>query len=210
MIDSTDESTSTNSTNPGLRFEIIEGESESETRKRQFAKKYGVKCSDRHACVNRLIGKRCGIGNLKCVDPCPRIPAGDHLSLWNKDGKPFVIVSQPYGLTWSALVETVQFCERYGLRPDIDTWPSWHSPGKVLTILYFRNGTRAINNGVELSTKPNRKNQPPLKLLPQQPSTVICDHTELLDMLNDALDRHAEVGNLLEIVSRALFNGVTR
>jgi hypothetical protein len=46
------------------------------------------------------------------------------------------------------------------------------------------------------------------KLLPRKhPATAVaCDHTQLLGMLNDAMDRHAEVGNLLEIVARALFN----
>lgn len=120
-------------------FEIIERESEKEIRQRQFAKKYGVKCSELHACVNRLIGKRCGIGNQKCVDPCLRIPGGDHLSLWTKNSKPHLIVSQPYGLTNSTLIETVRFCDRYGLRAEIDVWPSWHRPGEVLTVLFFRN-----------------------------------------------------------------------
>jgi hypothetical protein len=40
---------------------------------------------------------------------------------------------------------------------------------------------------------------------PERPP--VCDHTQVLDWLNDALDPHAEVASLLEIVARALFNG---
>jgi hypothetical protein len=37
-----------------------------------------------------------------------------------------------------------------------------------------------------------------------------CDHTQVLDWLNEALDRHAEVESLLETVCRALINGLGR
>ena len=38
----------------------------------------------------------------------------------------------------------------------------------------------------------------------------VCDHTEVLDLLNDALDRLEEVESLLEIIARALFHGMGR
>jgi hypothetical protein len=206
----------TDPTNLISRFSIIEAESETEKRERQFAKKYGVTRSDRHACVNRLIGKMCGRGNLKCVDPCPRLPAGDHLSLWNKDGKPFCIVSQPYGLSFSALEETFRFCRRYRLRAEISTWPSWHAPGDVLTVLFFRSEEepakriRLVQTLAQVPRNPGLKDPPGLQFLPRKhpPTTVGCNHIRVLDLLNEALDRQAEVASRLEIACRALFNEV--
>jgi hypothetical protein len=173
----TADSASTDPTNPDFRFEIVRGETESEIRQRQFAEKYGVTPSDQHACVDQLVGKR-------CRGDCPRIPAGDHLSLWNKDGNPFVIVSQPSGLSYDDLKETVKFCARYGLRAEISAWPSWHSPGEVLTVLYFRN--------------------PQVTLSEVAP---VCDHTWPIELLNESLNRHDEGKNLAERALRMLFNG---
>jgi hypothetical protein len=45
-----------------------------------------------------------------------------------------------------------------------------------------------------------RHNQPP----------IACDHTEVLDLLNQVIDQHAEVGSRLEIIARALVNGAGR
>src|SRR5215510_1126742 len=168
------EPVSTHSTN---RFTIIESESISEMRERQFAETYGITRSDQQACVDQLVGKSC-LGN------CPRIPAGDHLSLWNKDGKPFVIVSQPYRLLYDDLKETVKFCARYGLRAEISAWPSWHSPGQTLIVLYFRN---------------------PLVTLGEV--APLCDHTWPIELLNEFLNRHDEDKNLVERALRMLFNG---
>src|SRR5262245_39601587 len=160
-----------------LHFEIVWSETESEMRQRQFAEKYGITRSDQHPCVDPLVGKCC-LGN------CPRIPAGDHLSLWNKDDKPFVIVSQPYRLLYDDLKETVKFCARYGLRAEISAWPSWHSPGEILTILYFRNVLVTLGEVAPL-----------------------CDHTWPIELLNESLNRHDEGKNLAERALRMLFNG---
>jgi hypothetical protein len=42
------------------------------------------------------------------------------------------------------------------------------------------------------------------KLLPRAKS-LACDHTQVLDMLNEGMDQHAEVASLLERVMRALW-----
>jgi len=115
---------------------------------------------------------------------CPSIPAGDHLSMWTKDGTPFCFVSQPYGLGYYDLKDTLKFCARHGLRIEIDAWPSWHAPGEVVTVLFFRNPVLTLD---EL--------------------TLRCDHTRAIDMLDEALNRHAEAGSLMERVLRALWAG---
>jgi hypothetical protein len=61
-------------------------------------------------------------------------PAGDHDTLWLKDGKPALYLMQPYGLAWDDMKKLVTFCERHGLRAQVDTWPSFHFPGWVLSI----------------------------------------------------------------------------
>jgi hypothetical protein len=86
-----------------------------------------------HVCLNRLLGKRCKSGT--CDSP-RSIPAADHCSEWKKDGKTFIIVSQPYGLSYDSLKETVAFCEENGLEAEVRSGPSWHFPGAVLTIEY--------------------------------------------------------------------------
>lgn len=103
-----------------------------------------------HCCVNRLLGKRCqhgraylplGSGTLVVATQSAgtiEIPKGDHLSEWTHNGKTDVILSQPYGLTYKGIKETVAFCERYGLEASIDTWPSFHLPGAVLSVEYSR------------------------------------------------------------------------
>jgi hypothetical protein len=87
-----------------------------------------------HVCVSRLLGQRCRSYG------CPQIPCGDHLSEWCRGRETVAIVSQPYGLYGKQLRETMAFCEQYGLDVDIDTWPSWHFPGSVLTAVFTRQG----------------------------------------------------------------------
>ncbi|MBI4376692.1 MAG: hypothetical protein HY549_09615 [Elusimicrobia bacterium] len=91
-----------------------------------FADK-GFKRSDGRLCVQRLLGKQC---NLKDCVP----PSGDHDTLWLQNGKPARYVTQPYGLEWETMRKLVAFCENYGLKANVDAWPSFHFPGRVLSI----------------------------------------------------------------------------
>ncbi|MBI4377375.1 MAG: hypothetical protein HY549_13125 [Elusimicrobia bacterium] len=92
-----------------------------------FAKSRGLKQSDGRLCVQRLIGKQC---NFQDCAP----PAGDHDTLWLKDGKPALYLMQPYGLAWDDMKALVAFCARRGLKASVDAWPSFHFPGWVLSI----------------------------------------------------------------------------
>jgi hypothetical protein len=104
-----------------------------EAYQKQYAEKFGLKLSSGRTCLARLLGKRCNPDSDRCGIPC-HPPGVDHASLWLKDGKPYSYVYQPYGLSMQALRELVAMCERYGLECSIDTWPSWHFPGAVLTV----------------------------------------------------------------------------
>ena len=92
-----------------------------------FAKSRGLTQSDGRLCVQRLVGKQC---NFQDCAP----PAGDHDSLWVRNGKPALYLMQPYGLTWDDMKKLVTFCERNGLRARVDTWPSFAFAGWVLSI----------------------------------------------------------------------------
>ena len=65
----------------------------------------------------------------------------DHCSLWLKNGKPHVFVSQPYPGSTSEVAECIAFANENGLVLRIGTWPAWHYPGAVLMMEYFRRST---------------------------------------------------------------------
>ena len=107
--------------------------------KEQYTKRDGLKESAGALCVQRLLGKQCKVGYQGKRCEC-RPPGADHMSLWLKDGKPHVYVMQPYGLSYRQLAELYQFCERHGLRADVDAWPGWHFPGSVLHVAITKAG----------------------------------------------------------------------
>lgn len=108
-----------------------------ESRLLKWAKQRELKRSDGHACIARLLGRRCMM-----LDPRPRNqegppctpPGADHSDLWIRGGKPVVYTTQPYQLSHKHLVELVEFCNRWGLEVKVDTWPGGHFPGSVLWI----------------------------------------------------------------------------
>ena len=63
-----------------------------------------------------------------------RLPGDDHVSLWLRERKPEVYVSQPYGLTSNVVAEMLRAAELYGLMFTISTWPAWWNPGAVLFV----------------------------------------------------------------------------
>lgn len=110
-----------------------------EKKKEDFAKRHGVTRATGGICVRRLFGKRCTIGypsdpfgtGHACLPP-----GSDHISLWNKDGKASLLVSQPYGLAYRTLKEIMAYCEKYGLEVRIDANPCWHFPGQVIGVIF--------------------------------------------------------------------------
>jgi hypothetical protein len=119
-----------------------------------WASQLGLRRSPGHACLGRVRDGVCwgrrawryGASQKERI-PCDLpTPAADHTSLWNKDGKPYVYVSQPYQLSWEPLLEVVKFGERWGLSIDIKPWPSWHFPSRVLSIFVRREGPRRLAN----------------------------------------------------------------
>jgi hypothetical protein len=78
-------------------------------------------------CIYRLLGRK-----TRSDEP----PGTDHPSLWNKDGKPELFISQPYGLSWGKLRELVAFCETHGLEVNMDAGTSWYFPGRSLRVVF--------------------------------------------------------------------------
>jgi hypothetical protein len=62
----------------------------------------------------------------------------DHVAVWNKNGRPAVFTSQPYGLCWEALCGLVDFCRQNGLEAKVDASGSWHYPGSTVLIAVVR------------------------------------------------------------------------
>jgi len=79
-------------------------------------------------CVCRLIGRRCG------SDPtCQHhVPEADHPSVWTRDGKAVIFVSQSYQICDTARLG--EFCKLRNLACHISTRPAWHNPGNVLFV----------------------------------------------------------------------------
>jgi hypothetical protein len=113
---------------------------------REWARQLGLRRSQGHACLGRLRDGHCWARwewrhgeSAKERIPCD-LPGADHMSLWLKDRRPAVYVSQPYHLSWDTLQELVTFGARWGLTIDVEPWPSWHFPSRVLTILVRARG----------------------------------------------------------------------
>jgi hypothetical protein len=106
----------------------------------------------RHVCVHHLAGARCQEGRGR-YGRCETayLPALDHLSGWKQGGRLTRIVSQPYGLRYVDVKETVKFCERWGLEADISAWHSWHFPGDTLSVMYRRKEAAAKNTATQIN-----------------------------------------------------------
>lgn len=107
-----------------------------EAKRDSYVKHEGLKHNESgHVCFHRLKGQRCP--DEECCSPTC-IPGSDHVSEWKKDGETYVIVSQPYSLSYETMKETVAFCEAHDLKADISGSPSWHFPAAVITVEYKR------------------------------------------------------------------------
>jgi len=58
--------------------------------------------------------------------------------MWNKDGKPAVIVMQPYSIGNEDMQEISELCERLGLRATVSNNFNWHFPTGVVTLMISR------------------------------------------------------------------------
>ena len=100
----------------------------------QWARENNLKPAGGFTCVQRLLGKQCGISRQKSCDCQP--PGTDHPSLWLKDGKPYYYISQPYHFEMATLGELNVFCQQHGLEYRITTWPSFYYPSGTMFVLF--------------------------------------------------------------------------
>lgn len=96
-----------------------------------FLSTWGVTLSREYPCIHWLKGERCP-GSLACYEH-GAIPGADHTDGLIKDGKPWAIVTQPYGLG-DDLPKLVDYCQRHDLVLQVEPW-SWHYPGRTLLLL---------------------------------------------------------------------------
>jgi hypothetical protein len=95
-----------------------------------------------HACIHRVLGEQCHYGRAGVsVDrwtEC-RVPDADHDSLWYRNGKPYVYVSQPYGSADDVrLPRWRAWAAEKGLELEFLPDDSWWSPGGTVLLLFKR------------------------------------------------------------------------
>ncbi len=95
-------------------------------RLRAWASREGVTRSKGHCCLRRVATGRCGIGD------CPHLPGSDHTSVWIKEGRPHIYVTQPYHVSDATLTQMIRTCRQWGLMLRIDSAPAWHNEYALL------------------------------------------------------------------------------
>ena len=111
---------------------------------KDFTERHHLTPARRRPCFLELLGKHCSPGategnKIHGVNGCLP-PGSDHVSLWNKDGNPRALISQPYSLESCVLNEMVSFAKQHELEFTVSPYPSWHNPGEVLTVIWTREG----------------------------------------------------------------------
>jgi hypothetical protein len=110
----------------------------------RFAEAFQLKKSSGSLCVQRLLGKRCGKGKIWANCEC--FPPGtDHASLWLKDGKPALFVSQPYGITANTMQDMQKFAKENGLEFDVGAEMSWWFPSRTVLVCWRAKGSRVVS-----------------------------------------------------------------
>jgi len=61
----------------------------------------------------------------------------DHGTCWTKDGRPYCVVGQPYGLSCDDLRQLALLVNA-GFDVSVSTRPAWHYPGSVLQVEVYR------------------------------------------------------------------------
>lgn len=98
-----------------------------EAAREAWAAGLGVTPTRGHACLLGLVPEA-PAGHKGCV----HLPGDDHTTVWDKDGVPFVYVTQPYNLDQAGLEAMFRVARRLGLTIHVDRAISWHDPGAVL------------------------------------------------------------------------------
>lgn len=96
----------------------------------------GLKEAKGFVCVQRLLGKQCGVSRQKHCDCQP--PGTDHPTLWLKDGKPKFFVSQPYLFEGETLKAVNAFCDEHGLNFQITAKGAFYFPSAALCVVFTR------------------------------------------------------------------------
>lgn len=109
------------------------------TRRLESLHALGYKKSSGKPCIHRLLAHKTCLRSDVRADGCWP-PAADHVTLWLRDGKPAMLVSQPYGLRYEDLKATVEYAEENGLRVFIDAALSWHYASATLAVILTRKG----------------------------------------------------------------------
>lgn len=66
------------------------------------------------------------------------LPGDDHTSLWSKNGKPRLYVSQPYRLEFETTRDMVRKADEHSLEFSIHPNQSWHFPGYSTAVVWKR------------------------------------------------------------------------
>jgi hypothetical protein len=99
----------------------------------------GLKRSGRRKCLASLVRARCmsacrpDLDHPLCALTHRNMTILDHLSIWNRDGRPAVLVAQPYGLRRDGLELLGQLEREHGLSVEVDAL-GWHYPGHVVRV----------------------------------------------------------------------------
>jgi hypothetical protein len=122
-----------------MRHEQVEcayAEAFAESSEKHWIEREGVTATEAHPCLYRLAGRACP-KTRDTEDEC--LPAGfDHTTMWNKNGKPHIILTQPYHISPDSMMNWQRLCNQLGLSFWISTSPSFHYPGRVLSVEFKR------------------------------------------------------------------------
>lgn len=96
-----------------------------------FKFRHGVKRSTRTPSLRALARQGTGKGFI-------RIPEGDHVKAWQREGKLDMITSEPYGLCLDSLRAMVRLADDHGINININACQSVHFPGMTLMVVYTK------------------------------------------------------------------------
>lgn len=102
------------------------------TRKEWAARRKLKQCRGR-VCTCRLLGVRHRLVDYRNCLP----PEADHCSLWNKDGRPEILLSEPYPISLNKVRAMVEFADQHGLCFHIHADGFWF-PSQTLRIEWTR------------------------------------------------------------------------
>ena len=83
---------------------------------------------DEHICLCRLVGRKCDEYN------CLNIPGRDHVRMYNKNGKPHMIVFHPYHLSADTMSKLFRLGEEWGIEVLVDG-ASDYFPGRSVRVM---------------------------------------------------------------------------